>query len=66
MSRSMKHNPAYGPKGRDGRFGETHRTDSKRAKARKAEDGDSRRLPERIVKRWSSVRLLAGVREGTP
>ncbi len=47
MSRSMKHNPGYGPKGRDGRFEETHRTDSKRAKARKAEANSRRRLNDR-------------------
>ncbi len=47
MSRSMKHNPGYGPKGRDGRFGETHRSDSKRAKARQAEANSRRRQDDR-------------------
>jgi hypothetical protein len=47
MSRSMKFNPAYGPKGRDGRYGETHRSDSKRAKARQAEANSRRRQADR-------------------
>lgn len=47
MSRSLKFDPAYGPKGRRDRYGETHRSDSKRALARQAEANSRRRQADR-------------------
>lgn len=49
MSRSYKLNPTYGPTGREGRFGETHRSDSKRAAYRQAQANSARRLADRAA-----------------
>ena len=58
MSRSFKNNPGYGPNGRAGRHGETHRSDSRRNQA----DKTARNIRQR---RNNRVEAEAGLDEHT-